>query len=335
MRSDFSKNAGSSEANSSGLSAVVAAAKDVGALEPEPVGSGSSERSGEFALPPASRRTILGDLKEIVAELRGSGELIHQLTLRDIRIRYKQAVFGFAWAMLLPFAVVLAGVAVRFAVSYAQNRGLNQAQIAGMTVKAVPWAFFVGCLNNATPSLISNISLVTKIYFPREVLPLGAVLAQTFDSLIGLAIVACVLPFLGIGVTAQLLWIPLLLALLWTFSLALALFLSCANLFFRDVKYLIQVFLSFGIFVTPVILDAPQFGPRVGPIMMLNPVAPILEGLRLSVVEGHNLLVPLYSHGFLFWKPWYLAYSATWAIGGLIVSSLIFHRSERRFAEIV
>jgi ABC-type polysaccharide/polyol phosphate export permease len=306
-----------------------------GALEPSPAQVGIPLASADVILPPERRRTILSDLKEIVTELRSSRDLIHQLTLRDLRIRYKQAVFGFAWALLIPCCVVLAGIAVRFAVSYAQNRGLSQIQIAGMAVKSVPWAFFVGCLNNATPSLISNMSLVTKIYFPREVLPLGAVLAQTFDSLIGLVLIACVLPFLDVGVTRQLLWVPFLLFLLWTFALALALFLSCANLFFRDVKYLVQVFLTFGIFVTPVILDATQYGARVGSIMMLNPVAPILEGLRLSIVQGHNLLLPLSSRGFLFWRPWYLAYSTAWAIGGLVISALIFHRSERRFAETV
>jgi len=126
-----------------------------------------------------------------------------------------------------------------------------------------------------------------------------------------------------------------LLALLWCLSLAAALLLSCANLFFRDVKYLVQVFLTFGIFVTPVILDAPMFGATGARIMMLNPVAPILEGLRLSVVSHHNLLEPLAAPaGFLFWRPWYLAYAAAWAIGGLLVSAIVFHRAERRFAEV-
>ena len=70
--------------------------------------------------------------------------------------------------------------------------------------------------------------------------------------------------------------------------------------------------------------------------MMLNPLSPILEGLRLSIVQHHNLLSPLTAPaGFLFWRPWYLAYSAAWAIGGLLFSAIVFHRSERRFAELV
>ena len=284
---------------------------------------------------PLRRRTVLGDLREIVAELALCRDLVQQLTLRDIRVRYKQAVFGFAWALLIPAAVVLAGMAVRVAVAYASGRQIDMTQLGGMAVKAVPWAFFVGCLSSGTSSLISNLSLVTKIYFPREVLPLSSVLAQSFDSLIGLVIVAMIVPFLGVTASMQLLWVPVLLALLWCLSLAAALFLSCANLFFRDVKYLVQVFLTFGIFVTPVILDAPMFGAAGARIMMLNPVAPILEGLRLSVASHHNLLEPLAAPaGFLFWRPWYLAYAAAWAIGGLLISALVFHRAERRFAEV-
>jgi ABC-type polysaccharide/polyol phosphate export permease len=297
--------------------------------------SGAAVREPQGALPPEIRRTVLGDLREIVAELLQSSDLIRQITLRDIRIRYKQALFGFAWALLLPGAVVTAGVAVRYAVSYVSGRNLDTTQIADMVVKAVPWAFFVGCLSTATGSLVANISLVTKIYFPREVLPLGSVLAQSFDSMIGAVIVAILLPLLGVSASMHWLWVPVLLALLWMLALAAGLFLSCANIRFRDVKYLVQVFLTFGIFATPVILDATMFGPRGSRLMMLNPLSPILEGLRLSVVQHHNLLSPLVAPGgFLFWRPWYLAYSAAWAIGGLLFSAIVFHRSERRFAEL-
>ena len=290
----------------------------------------------EQAFPPA-RRTVLGDLREIVAEMRECGDLVHQLTLRDIRIRYKQAALGFAWALLMPMVIVLAGLAIRAAIAYAAGAQLSTHQIGAMAVKAVPWAFFVGCINMGTPSLLANMQLVTKIYFPREVLPLAAVLAQSFDSAIGAALVTLVLPLFGVGVSLQLLWVPLLLVCLWTFSAACVLFLSCANLFFRDVKYLVQVFLTFGIFVTPVLMDASMFGPKGAAVIMLNPIAPMLEGLRLTIIEQHNLLQPYMAPGtnFVVWHPWYLAYAVGWAVLGLLGSALLFHRSERRFAEII
>jgi len=286
--------------------------------------------------PRVSRRTVVGDLREIALEMRQSRDLLQQLTLRDIRIRYKQALFGFAWALLIPAAVVFSGLAVRVAFAYASGKGLELAQIAGMAIKAVPWAFFVGCLNAGTQSLVANKGLVTKIYFPREVLPLSTILAQSFDSLIGFGLVVLILPFFNVTPSVQLLWVPLLLLMLWTLALAAALLLSCANLFFRDVKYLVQVFLSFGIFITPVIFEAHMFGPIGSRILMLNPVGPILEGLRLSVVQQQNLLDTVRAPaGFVYWHPMSLMYSAAWAFGGLLIAMIVFHRSERRFAEVV
>jgi len=287
-------------------------------------------------VPEQNRHTLVGDLRDIAHDLAQSRDLLKQLTLRDIRIRYKQAALGFAWALLMPMVIVLAGLAIRAAIAYAAGAHLSTHQIGAMAVKAVPWAFFVGCITMGTPSLLANMQLVTKIYFPREVLPLAAVLAQSFDSAIGAVLVTLILPLFGVGVSVQLLWVPLLLVCLWTFSAACVLFLSCANLFFRDVKYLVQVFLTFGIFVTPVLMDASMFGPKGAAVIMLNPVAPILEGLRLAIIEHHNLLEPLLApKGFVVWHPWYLAYSAAWAVFGLVGSALLFHRSERRFAEII
>lgn len=286
-------------------------------------------------LPPEVRHSVFGDLREIVTDFIGAQDLLRQLVRRDITVRYKQAFFGFAWAVLVPMVVVAAGLTVRVAMAHAAGRNLNLHQMAGIAVKSVPWAFFVGCINTTTPSLLSNLSLVTKIHFPREVLPLSAVLAQTFDSAIGFGIALLVLPFLGVHFSLQALWAPVLLVLLWVLAFAFGLVLSCANLFFRDVKYLVQVFLTFGIFVTPVLLDAPMYG-RIGMnVLMLNPVAPILEGLRLSVVEQHDLLQPLAAPaGFDFWGPGRLVYCAAWAFGLLAVALIVFHRAEERFAEI-
>jgi len=290
---------------------------------------------------PAERRpSILGDLREIASEVISSRDLIHQLALRDIRVRYKQAVFGFGWAVLVPAAVVCAGLVVRFALAASSGRRFVSSELASMAIKSVPWGFFVGSISGATASLVSNMTLVTKVYFPREVLPLSAVLGQTFDTLIGGVLVMLLLPFIGVTPSIQLLWVPVLLSIIWLFVLATGLFLACANVFFRDVKYLVQVFLMFGIFVTPVILDASAYGHRGSQWMMLNPLAPPLEGLRLAIVEHRSLLVEAVAktpatNPFVFWHPWFLAYSAAWAVGGLMLSAIIFHRSERRFAEIV
>ncbi len=283
--------------------------------------------------------SLLAQLRLIaVDELWAYRELVYQLTLRDIRIRYKQAVMGFAWAILMPALIIGAGALVRYAMAYLSGGEIQVMAIAGMAVKALPWAFFVGAIGFATGSLVSNRPLLTKIYFPREVLPVSSTLAQTFDSGLGTIVLILILPLLGVTYGWTTLWAPYLMIVLFTFTLGAALLLGCANLFFRDVKYIVQVLLTFGIFFTPVFFEPSMFGPTGSAIMMLNPLAPILEGMRLSVVEHHNLFRVLTETGadgsvLVVWRPWYLAYGSGIAIFMLLSGALIFHRFERVFAE--
>lgn len=283
---------------------------------------------------------LFADLREIARDFWDHRDLLYQLTRRDIRIRYKQAVMGFGWALFMPAVIILAGMVVRVAMAHVAGGQVELAGIAGVAVKAVPWAFFVGAIGFATPALTANMNLVTKIYFPREVLPLSATLAQSFDTLIGLAVLLAVLPLLGVLPSATWVWVPVLALMLFLFTAAAALFLSCANLFFRDVKYLVQVMLMFGIFFTPVLFEPAMFGVLGSQILMLNPLSPMIEGLRLAVVEGHNLLQPLVhvnSTGveILAWHPGHLIAGGVWGVAGLIGAGVLFHRSEFIFAEYV
>lgn len=280
---------------------------------------------------------LLADFREIGRDLWDYRELLLQLARRDIRIRYKQAVMGFGWAVFMPMFVVAAGLLVRFAMAHLSHTTLDAGSVAGLAVKSLPWSFFVGSLGFSVASLVGNSNLVSKIYFPREVLPLSATLAQAFDSLIGSAAVAVGLALMGIRPAWAWAWLPLLVVLVVCFTAAAGLFVGCANLFFRDVKYIVQVLLTFGIFFTPVFFEPAMFGPLGARLMMLNPLAPLLEGIRLCVVDGHNLLQPLTvarsGHDVLAWSPWYLVYGAAWALGGLLGSAVLFHRLESRFAE--
>lgn len=280
------------------------------------------------------------DMREIADDLWQYRELLYQLTWRDIRIRYKQAAMGVGWAIFMPVLIVCVGILVKYAMAQLAGRNLETSSIASIAIKSLPWAFFVGTLNTAANSLISNANLVTKIYCPREVFPLSATLAQAFDTVIGVGVLCIILPFLGIKFSMALFWVPLLVLLMFLFTVAMALLFSCANLFFRDVKYIVQVVLTFGIFFTPVFFESTMFGALGSQLMMLNPLAPLLEGLRLSVVEGHNLFQVLLTESLsgqvmLLWSPWYLAYSSCWAVIGLIGIAWGFHRAQFLFAEYI
>ena len=290
--------------------------------------------------PPASAgargASLISDLREIGTDLVLFRELLVELTLRDIRIRYKQAVMGLIWASLTPLVVVLSGWILRLAFGRLSGEAPNDVVMASVAVKSLAWAFFVGALAFGTASITANLPLVTKTYFPREILPLASVLTQLVDAGIAVAALSIALPFFGVRLSPGLLWIIPLVGALVMITTGAVLLGSCANVFFRDAKHLVQLVLSFGIFFTPVFYNTDAFGAFGSRVMMLNPLAPVLEGLRLAIVQEHNLLIPLLSdHGTLVWTPWYLIYAAAWAVGLLGASAVIFHRSEFVFAEYV
>lgn len=307
-----------------------------------------NERDSPAAVPPEpasddrglhmsqSRASIWRELREFVSELIGHRELLAQLTRRDMRIRYKQAVMGIGWAVIMPLVVVLSGWILRLAFARLAGAPLDAGVMAGIAVKSVGWSFFIGALGFGTASITANLPLVTKVYFPRAVLPLASVATQVADAAIAVLALAAVLPFLGVGLDVAMWWtVPLVLVLL-CLTTAVALVFSCANVFFRDARHIVQLILSFGIFFTPVFYEAAAVAGQKVWLVMLNPLAPVLEGLRLAIVAGHDLSQPLVAaSGAVAWTPWYLAYSAAASLVMLVAGSVIFHRAEFRFAEYV
>jgi lipopolysaccharide transport system permease protein len=259
-------------------------------------------------------------MKEMINELIQYRHLLYMLTWRDIKIKYKQSVMGFMWAIFMPIIIIAAGVLVKKAFSIVSGKPMDLSQLASVSVKAIPWAFFVGSIRFATNSLTSNMNLVTKIYFPREVFPLSATLANFFDFIVASAVLVVILTIAGTGVSLYLFWLPVLLILLILLTAGFGMLLSCANLFFRDVKYIVEVILTFGIFFTPVFYEAEMFGKWAN-ILLLNPVAAILESINAVVVLHHP--------PDMVW----LGYSAVWSIGGLLIAWNIFHKAEFGFAE--
>jgi lipopolysaccharide transport system permease protein len=254
--------------------------------------------------------------------LRRHHDLLFMLTLRDIKVKYKQSVMGFLWAILMPVIITAAGVIVKIGLARVANRPVRVEEIAGVLVKALPWAFFVSSIRFSTNCLSSNASLVTKIAFPRAVFPLSAVASQLFDLSIASVVLVVVLLVAPVTITPQVLWAPVLLLVLVVQVAGFALLLSAANLFFRDVKYLVEVVLTFAIFFTPVFYDSAFFG-KWGQLLLLNPVAPVLEGLAACVAGGQP--------PSLGWT----LYSAAWGVALLAVAPVIFQRLEPKFAESV
>ncbi len=256
----------------------------------------------------------------LLSEILKYRDLLIMLTFRDIRIRYKQAAMGFVWAIFMPVVAVCAGILIKKAISVVSGKPMEMVGIISISVKVLPWTFFVSALKFSVQSLVGNSSLITKIYFPRAVLPLSSILACIIDFGIALGVLSVLLVIFNVGVSVHLLWLPVLLALLILFTTGLGLLLSSANLFFRDVKYVVEIILTFGIFFTPVFYEARAFG-EWEVYLLLNPVGSILENLDKIVV--------LHQAPDLFW----LGYAAACSVAALTIGLFVFQKLEPLFAE--
>jgi len=261
-------------------------------------------------------------MREYLREFNKYRGLFWMITYRDIKIRYKQSVMGFLWAILMPVLIVISGIVVRYAYAFAAHVSLNKADVASVAVKALPWAFLVSSIRFSCNSLMNNKDLVTKIYFPKEIFPLAAVMASLFDFFVASTGLIIFLSLIKIGWSAQLVWVPLLLVTVVVLTCGIGMIVSAAALFFRDVKYIVEVVLTFGIFFTPVFYDTRMLGDKAK-WLLLNPVAPILEGLSACVTHQQS--------PDLLWIAYSLAFGTVALVGGY----LFFKHLEPAFAESI
>jgi len=271
-------------------------------------------------LRPPQRVTAGRSFAQRVSAAHMAWELLLMLTSREIVVRYKQSVMGFLWALLMPTLVVLAGLVVRAVLARLSGTAHATDALAAMVVKAVPWAFFVSAIRTATSSLTANSNLVTRARCPRIVFPLSAILSALFDLMVAAVPSAALLVYLGMPLSWNLLWVVPLLLLLVLLVSALGVLLAAANLFYRDVKYIVEVFLMFAIFFTPVLYEVRLLGEWRAWVL-LNPVAPLLEGFYDAVVRG---VTP-----DLGW----IAYSAIVSMATAVVAGLAFRHFEPAFAD--
>src|SRR5256885_8431197 len=187
-------------------------------------------------LPPPTR--LSGGLVTGLGEIVARRDLLVMLVWREIKVKYKQSVMGFLWAILMPALIVSAGVIVKYAYASLSAKHLQARDVISVAVRSVPWAFFVSSIRFSSTSLVSNANLVTKIYMPRVIFPIAAVLSQLIDLGIATSVLVVFLAFTGAHVTPQMLWLPVLLAIMVLLVTGAAIFLSAAALFFRDVKYI-------------------------------------------------------------------------------------------------
>jgi ABC-type polysaccharide/polyol phosphate export permease len=262
-------------------------------------------------------RLLLLDLRELLVEQVQYRELLVQMTLRDLLIRYKQTVMGFGWAVFMPlvntavFSVIFTRVApIETPVPYPVFA------FCGLWV----WNFFASSLRFSVTSLTSNPNLVAKVYFPREIFPFSATLVCLVDFAVGSLVLIALMAWYGVVPGWQLLWLPLILAVHLMFTMAVALILSMANLFYRDVKYLFEVCITIWMFATSVVYPVDRIGGTLGTVLLLNPMTPIVEAYRSVIVMNAPPTPSFFT-------------VAIASVLGLLIAWVAFHRREFEFAE--
>ncbi|MEZ4593085.1 MAG: ABC transporter permease [Chloroflexota bacterium] len=207
-------------------------------------------------------------------------------TFREIRVRYKQSVLGAAWAILQPLAQM---VILTFVFSRIARIETDVPYPIFSYTALLPWTLFHTAISFGVNSLINNMNLVTKTYFPREVLPLGIIGAALFDFLISSTIFVLMMMYYRVPVTAQLLWIPLLLLIQIFLMLGVMLLGSALTVFFRDVRFVVPLGLQLWMYATPVIYPlklVEENIPQLRTVYALNPMVGIVESYRNVILRG-------------------------------------------------
>jgi len=256
-----------------------------------------------------------------LAELWRFRELVYFLAWRDVKVRYKQAALGAAWAVLQPLLTMIVFT-------------LFFGNLAGIPSNGVPyplfsysalllWTYFAGVLGQGGQSLVSNSNLITKVYFPRVALPASTALSGLLDFIIGLGFLAIMMAYYGIQPGWSLLLAPVFLLGLVLFVLGVSMFLAAMNVWYRDIKYAAPFLIQICLFVTPVIYPTTFLPERLQALMAFNPLAGIIEGFRACLFSGKSL------------DPALTAMSLTMTVVVFLAGLTYFRRTERVFADVI
>jgi len=248
-------------------------------------------------------------------------ELVLSLTRRDIRSRYKQSVLGIAWALLQPLAMTIVFTVVMSYFANIPTEGIPAPIF--IYVVMLPWTFFQGGLTGGSECLVSNFNLITKIYFPREVFPISAILGKTVDLGLGMLILVPMLIVYHIHVTWMVLLVVPLLLIQVCLMLGVTFLLSSWNLFYRDIRHMMPLLVQVWMYMSPVVYGLISVPKRYLGFYMLNPMASVMDSVRKVVLHGQ---APTWS---------YLGLAAVVSVAFLIVGYRTFKRLEPAFAETI
>lgn len=249
-------------------------------------------------------------------------ELLFFLAWRDIKVRYKQTALGASWAIIQPVMTMVIFTVVFSKVAHVSSEGLPYPVFAFAGL--VPWTFFAYALGQASNSLVGNANLISKVYFPRLVVPIAASLAGLLDFGIAFVVLLLMMLFFHVVPTLAVLALPFFLLLALASALAVGIWLSALNVQYRDVRYTIPFLTQIWLYATPIAYSAGSLhNPTLRAIFALNPMTGVAEGFRWALLGTHEL------------DGASLAISVVVTVTALVGGLYYFRRMEQRFADVV
>jgi lipopolysaccharide transport system permease protein len=250
-------------------------------------------------------------------------ELFFVLAWRDIAVRYKQTVIGVTWALLRPLLtmIVLTVVFSRLAKLPADGAAPYALMVfAGL----LPWQFFAASLADSSNSLLSNANLISKVYFPRLIVPAAAIVVALVDLVLGFSILALMMAWYGFMPGWEMLTLPLFIAMAFLASLGPSLWITSLNVRYRDFRYIVPFIIQFGLYISPVGFSSTVVPESWRLLYSLNPMVGVIEGFRWAILGGESRI---YLPGF--------------AAGWLVIALFLwlgmrhFRRTEKSFADVI
>ncbi len=273
------------------------------------------------SLPVTIIRPSRGWISLNLRELWEYRELLYFLAWRDVKIRYKQTVMGAAWAIIQPFFSM-----VVFSLFFGKLAKVPSDDIPYPIFSyaaLVPWQFFANGLSQASTRLVGSANLIRKIYFPRLVIPISAVLAGGVDFALAFVVLLGMMLFYGILPTAAVIWLPFLLLLALVTALGVGLWLTAMHVQFRDVRYLVSFLVQAWMFATPIAYPSSLLDEPWRTLYGINPMAGVVEGFRWALLGTETAPGPI------------VLVSALVAVGLLVSGAYYFRRMEKTFADVV
>lgn len=253
-------------------------------------------------------------------ELWNYRELLASFTMRDIKIRYKQTALGFLWAIIQPLFMMLIFTIIFGGFAKIPSEGIPYPLFSFAAL--LPWMLFSEGLTRSTMSMVANANIMTKVYFPRLIMPISGILSPLVDFAVSISILVLMMAYYGFVPTINIIFLPLFILLALATSLGIGLWLSALNVKYRDFQYTVPFIIQLWMYASPVVYPASMIPEAIRPLYGLNPMAGVIEGFRWALL-GTEIPGPM-------------IFVSVGVVVVLLISGMFyFRRMEQNYADIV